>query len=149
MERELTKGEIYDLNLRQLKFCELYVSKEFFGNGVDSYMEAYDIDESKPGTYANARVGASRLLTNVKILKYVNDMLDANGFNDEFIDKQLLFTITQNADLGAKVAAIREYNKLKKRIEDKLAITITRFDVKFNQEQQGLPDDNGNKLQQG
>ncbi|OHB92407.1 MAG: hypothetical protein A2Z57_12055 [Planctomycetes bacterium RIFCSPHIGHO2_12_39_6] len=127
-----SKSEKYGLNLQQIKFCEFYVTADFFGNGVVAYAEAYNIDVSKPGQHAVARTGAWRLLTNADILKYINVMLDSEGFNDAFVDKQLLLAITQNADLGAKVAAIREFNKLKKRIEDKLTITVTKFDVKFN-----------------
>ena len=128
-----SKLDTTGLNLRQITFCELYVSKEFFGNGVAAYCEAYNIDTSKQGAYASARVCASELLTSGDILKYINALLDGEGFNDGFVDKQLLLAITQNADLSAKVAAIREYNKLKRRVENKLELHITKFDVKFNE----------------
>jgi hypothetical protein len=60
------------------------------------------------------------LLTNSNILSRINEELDAAGLNDNFVDKQLLFAITQNADLSSKVRAIQEYNKLKQRIIEKL-----------------------------
>lgn len=105
------------LNPKQERFCQLYVSKEFFGNGVQSYMEAYNIP---PDGYNAARVSASDLLTNPNICRRINDLLDSAGLNDEFVDKQLLFLITQNADLSQKNAAIREYNKLKSRITERI-----------------------------
>jgi hypothetical protein len=46
-------------------------------------------------------------------------MLDDAGLNDNFVDKQLLFVISQHADLNAKMKAIEQYNKLKQRITDK------------------------------
>lgn len=107
------------LSPKQLMFCELFASdREFFGNGTESYIEAYDVDLTKKGAYNGARASASRLLTNANILKKINELLDLEGFNDVAVDKQLKFVIAQNADLSSKVAGIREYNKLKSRITD-------------------------------
>lgn len=108
------------LTPRQEQFCQLFVSKEFFGNGVQSYIEAYDINVSKKGAYDGARTDASRLLTKANICNRINELLDEAGLNDNFVDKQLLFMITQNADFSSKIAAIREYNKLKARITDRI-----------------------------
>lgn len=113
------------LNSNQEKFCELYVSQEFFGNGVDTYMEIYKIDQSKPNWYKTACSAASRLLSDVKVSKRINELLEAAGLTDNYVDKQLLFLITQHADFGSKLGAIREYNKLKKRITEKLEGEIT------------------------
>lgn len=105
------------LTLKQKKFCQLYTEPgEFFGNGVQSYVEAYNIDTSKKGWYAAARASASENLTKPNILKEINRILEDQGLNDSFVDKQLLFMITQNADLKAKMSAIAEYNKMKSRI---------------------------------
>ena len=112
------------LNLKQETFCKLYTqSTEFFGNGVQSYIKAYDPDISKSNWYNSARTCAQRLLTNVDILKYIDKLLEASGLNDQFVDKQIKFLITQNADFTAKLGAIREYNKLKARIKDKIELT--------------------------
>jgi len=105
-----------ELNEKQKLFCKYFVSKDFFGNGVDAYAEAYNIDLSNPKGYNTAKVNASKLLTNTNILLCINHELDESGLNDNFVDKQLLFAITQNADLSSKVKAISEYNKLKQRI---------------------------------
>lgn len=123
-EKELQeKEEKIDLNPKQELFCQLYVSREFFANGTQAYIEAYDIDITKAGAYNGARADASRLLTDANILKRINQIIKLEGLNDSFVDKQLTLAITQNADLGAKVSAIREYNKLKIRITDKLDVT--------------------------
>lgn len=109
------------LNPKQKRFCELFASdKELFGNGVQSYAEAYGIDLSVRGSYSAAVAAASRLLTNVKILDEINRIFEFRGLNDVFVDKQLEKLITQDADFKSKVAAIREYNSLKGRIIKKL-----------------------------
>lgn len=113
----------YEPNLKQRKFAQLYVSKDFFGNGVEAYAEAYEIDLSNPKNYNVAKTGAWRLLTNVDLCLYISALLDASGLNDIFVDKQLYLTITQNADFGSKVAAIKEYNKLKSRIVERSDVT--------------------------
>src|ERR1700749_2429363 len=87
------------LNLQQERFCELYVSADtdFFGNGTESYVEAYDVDKSNPNWYMVAAASASRLLKSVKVIDRINDLLNEMGFNDAFVDKQLSFLITQYA----------------------------------------------------
>lgn len=109
-----------ELTPKQKLFCENYVSKEFFGNGVQSYIDAYEIDLSEPNAYNSACVGAHDNLIKPNILGYINSMLDSAGLNDAFVDKQLLFLINQNAEFSAKISAIKEYNKLKQRITDKV-----------------------------
>lgn len=113
------------LNAKQTLFCELYTSsdKELFGNGVQSYIEAYDPDRTEPGWYKSACASASRLLTNVKVITKINELLEEGGLNDVAVDKQLSFIIAQHADFGSKIAAIKEYNKLKQRITEKTDIT--------------------------
>lgn len=112
------------LNTRQEEFCQLYsTDREFFGNGVETYLEIYDIDKSKPNWYKTACAAASRLLSNVKVLERINELLEEGGLNDAFVDKQLKFLITQHSSFDTKLGAIKEYNKLKKRITDKLDIT--------------------------
>lgn len=119
-----------ELNLKQKKFCKTYVSQEFFANGVQSYIEAYNISVDNGGAYNAARANACQLLTNTNILLYINELLDLSGLNDTFVDKQMTLLITQNADFGSKLGAIREYNKLKSRITEKIehsgkVITVT------------------------
>ncbi len=112
------------LNPQQKLFCELYASdREFFGNGVQSYIEAYAIDLSKKGAYSSAKANAHKLLTKDYILKYIDGLYESRGLNDTFVDKQLEKLITQDAEFNVKIKAIAEYNKLKGRITDKKDIT--------------------------
>lgn len=113
MKEKITKK----LNPQQELFCQYFASdREFFGNGVQSYAEAYNFDLSKKGAYNVAKVNAHRLLTNANILNRINELFDARGLNDTFVDKQIEKLITQDADFKAKIAAIKEYNALQSRI---------------------------------
>lgn len=109
-----------DLRLKTEEFCMLYTSpnREFFGNWVQSYIEAYEPDRLNPNRYKNACAAASQLLTNTKVIARINELLEDWGFNDVHVDKELSFLITQHIDFGTKLWAIREYNKLKKRVDD-------------------------------
>jgi len=108
-----------DLTEQQELFCEFYATDtEFFGNGVKSYMEAYPDSD-----YNSARTNASKLLTNANILARINELLEDMALNDAFVDKQIAMLITQNADWGAKMSAIKEYNALKSRITKKIEVS--------------------------
>lgn len=114
----------HKLTPQQELFCQLYAGdREFFGNGVQSYIEAYNVDTSKPGWYRTARSCASELLTKPNILERIDEIFEAHGLNDQFVDKQLEKLIVQDADYSAKIKAIAEYNKLKARITEKRDIT--------------------------
>ena len=116
-----------ELTPRQLKFIELYCS-DFLGNWVQAYLEVYDIDKTKPWWYKTACASASRLLSNAKVYKKINQMLEEAWLNDNFVDKQMLFLISQHSDLWVKARMIEAYNKLKQRFveksEEKKEITI-------------------------
>lgn len=118
IEKE-NKPEIF--TNKQEVFCILYATdSDICGNGTKCYLKAYGLDEKKEGTYQTAMVNASKLLSETKILERINQLLSAQGFNDVFVDNQLMSVIKQHDDRGAKVAAIREYNKLRQRITDKI-----------------------------
>ena len=55
-------------------------------------------------------------------------MLEEAWLNDNFVDKQMLFLISQHSDLWVKARMIEAYNKLKQRFveksEEKKEITI-------------------------
>lgn len=119
------------LTPKQRRFCELYArSEEFFCNGVKAYMAAFG-SKGKPVSYDSAKVGASKLLADVRVSKYINEILEADGLNTTFVDKQLTMLMIQNADLHVKLAAIREYNRLKGRItkEPEVKEAVTRQHV--------------------
>lgn len=121
--KEDTKLDKNSLNPRQEKFCQVYATDtEFFGNGVASYIEVYKPDMTKKNWYNSARASAARMLSNVTVFTRINSLLESDGFNDVNSDKQLLFLINQHADFGNKLGSIREYNKLKQRITEKVKL---------------------------
>jgi hypothetical protein len=59
-------------------------------------------------------------------LAYINELLD-KALNNAHVDKQLGFLITQMVDFSVKLGAIKEYIRLRERIEDKsVAVTADR-----------------------
>jgi len=110
------------LNERQEKFCKIFTSpdKELFGNGVQAYLEVYNIDTSKPNWYKTACAAASRLLSNAKVYNRIQQLLEEGGLNLGNVDKQLLFLINQYSDFKTKLGAIKEFNALKQRITEKI-----------------------------
>jgi hypothetical protein len=114
--RQATKQLRNKLSPQEERFCVLYSSdREFFGNGVQAYIEAFDTDLSKKGAYNRAKTAAFKLLTRGNILDRINELLELRGLNDPFVDKQLELVVTQNASFDAKIKAIREYNSLRGR----------------------------------
>lgn len=103
------------LNPKQEMFCRLYATdRDSFGNGTRAYMKAYGLKESQ---YTTARSNAQRLLTNADICRRIGELLDLT-LNDTVVDRELAFVITQHDNLAAKMAAIKEYNRIKKRASD-------------------------------
>jgi len=119
-----------ELTLKEELFCRNYASsREFFGNGTRSYMDAFQTEDAH-----SASVLASRLLGKVGICQRIASLLTLQGWNDEFVDKQTLFLITQNADLKAKAAGVKIYNEVKKRITQKMELSAEKdsgFKVEF------------------
>lgn len=125
-----------ELNLKQELFCQ-YIAKdhELFGNASLSYAEAYEynletLDREKPKLQENpvkygdseydkaynvCSVEGRRLLRNPKVKARVTVLLN-ELLKDEVVDSELAKTILQGHDLTAKMAAIKEYNKLRSRI---------------------------------
>lgn len=107
------------LSPKEERFCKLFASdKEFFGNGVQSYIEAYN-PKRVGNWYNNAKSQAYVVLTKPHITGRINELFEARGLNDVFVDKQLEKLITQDASFDTKVRAIQEYNKLRGRITEK------------------------------
>lgn len=121
-----------NLSAQDELFCELFASdRELFGNGVQSYIEAYDITVVKGGknldenekTYDACKSAAHFRLTNSDFLNRINEIFEGRGLNDMFVDKQLEKVITQDAEFNPKVRGIQEYNKLKKRTVERIEHT--------------------------
>lgn len=111
------------LNMRNDEFCKLYVSfdKEFYGNATACYTKVYGVKN-----YQVAQAASGRLLSNPKITARINELLSTEGFNDLNVDKQLLFIINQHKKLDVKMKGISEYNKLKKRVDNKIELIMPR-----------------------
>ena len=114
------------LSPKEIKFCRIYASDvEFFGNGVQSYIEAFNIEiikgspkNKKPNqkTYEAVKEAAHKLLTRSDILTRIDEEMEELGFNDQHADKTLSFLMNQKSDLRVALGAAAEYNKLKSRI---------------------------------
>jgi len=125
-KKETAKSKV--TNLRHRTFCELYaLEMDFMGNATRAYAIAFDIDlddkEVYKKSYASCRAQASEILTKANILAYINELLDDYCLNDIQVDKQLAYVIFQHTDLKAKIAGIKEYNALKRRIVRKMELT--------------------------
>lgn len=119
------------LTVNQEKFCQLFCSydnKDLFGNGVQSYLEVYNIDRTKPNWYKTACAQASKLLSNAKVCERINKLLEGQGLNDMNVDKQLGFLLNQHADYKVKLGAIKEYNVLKERIKNSQTVLIPQLE---------------------
>ena len=93
-------------------FCKFFATdRDCFGNGVQAYMKAY----GSKVKYGTAKTQAYRLLTKPHILVRVRKLLDI-WVSGEVVDKEIGLLILQSGDYTAKVAAIREYNRLKGRL---------------------------------
>ena len=114
------------LTPQQKYFCELYATnRDFFGNGTQAYIEAYNVDLTKKGGYMVAKSGAYENLTKPYLLKHIRSLMELGGLSNERVDKELLFLIEQNAELGNKLGAIKEFNKVNGRIIDKGEVDTT------------------------
>jgi len=111
------------------KFCRNFCSSiEFFGNGTQSYIDAFNVEiikgtnkknvpKGKKGmTIEAVRTAAKELLMKPHILTKIEEVQEETGFNDAHADKTLSFLMTQRADLRVALGAAAEYNKLQARI---------------------------------
>lgn len=104
------------LTPKQEKFCQMFAKdRDCFGNGTQSYLKVYNKGKKKKVSYRSARTLAYVLLTNVDIISRIRVLIDTY-ISDEVVDKELGTVILQQGDLSSKVAAIREYNKVKGRL---------------------------------
>lgn len=133
--------------IKQDTFCFYYASgnsSEHFGNATKSYAIAYGFQEkikkleeelvvipySKEADRKEKRqaikklenicsTSGARLLRNVRIIAESGKYLD-KLFDNSHMDRELARAATQNKDIASKVAAIREFNRVKNRVEEKI-----------------------------
>lgn len=154
------------LTPKQELFCQYYVkNKSTFGNGTISYAMAYGFDldnadrtlklneggnpipkSSEYDKMANGcAVSASQLLRNFKIdarnITLLNELL-----RDEVVDSELSMVIRQKRQLGDKMRAIQEYNKMRGRhapekVEQsgKVIVEVTNYGSVTVREKSGDP----------
>ncbi len=109
------------LNQKQDMFCKLYATDPYiFGNAKECYKKVYGVSE------LSARAASIQMIAKPEITARINDYLQQDGFNDQNVDKQHLFIINQHKDLPTKMKGIQEYNKLKKRITDRMELIIPK-----------------------
>lgn len=123
-------------------FCQLYVKNaDLFGNATMCYAEAYgfkldELSDDRPidnmgketgksareAAEATCAVNGSKLLRNAKIQDRVTLLLN-EMLKDEVVDAELAKVILQKENPAAKMTAIREYNKIRQRITEKVDLT--------------------------
>lgn len=129
------------LTLREERFCYFYVrNEETRGNGTQAYAVAYEVNLEKlsdeiPMDKGGKAIGRSprskaenvcaveavRMLRKPKISDLCSKLW--NGMlKNEVVDGELAKVILQDDKLEAKVAGIREYNRLRKRITEKIEV---------------------------
>ena len=131
-------NKVKQLSPRREKFCQIYTSndRELFGNGVQTYIEVYEPNTSKPNWYKTARSSASQILTTINVIERINELLEEQGFSDENVGKQHLFLLNQHDDKGVKMRAIDSYYKLKgKNAPDKVDLSTLGKSINYNDEQ--------------
>jgi len=102
-------------------FCQLYTKdRGCFGNAVRSYMIAYNVSQKR---YDSARTLANKLFAKAGIRSRIDQLMNL-VIDDAIVDTELAYVIKQTDELPAKVAAIREYNRVKKRVEEPHQNTI-------------------------
>jgi len=108
-----------ELTPKEELFCHIFATdRDCFGNGARAYLKTYG-NEVK---YMTAKTQAYRLLTKPHLVARIRELIDIY-ISDEVVDKELGEVILQYGDLSSKVAAIREYNRVKGR----LAPTTIKF----------------------
>lgn len=107
-------GRRYSISPEEKIFCEKYI--EFQGNCTEAMLAA---GLGKGSRRSIAAIGGWMLSKPYisQFLKLIlhNRISVSNENESEIVRKQLLFLITQNQNLGAKMKAIRLYNKLARR----------------------------------
>lgn len=143
-----------ELTPQRMRFCQLYTqNSDLFGNATLSYADAFGYDleslsqeaiysepdefghkekiEDSPYTkaYNVCSVMGTRLLRMVKIDEYTKVLLNEMMTNEN-ADAELAWVMKQRRDLGPKIQALREFNKLKNRIINEVIVTDQRVDPK-------------------
>ena len=116
------------------EFAKVYVSKENAGDPVAAYLQAYDLPQSKA---KNIKSKAYHLLREPRVMEKVENLwqeqIEILGLTDHAVDMQLAALIHQCGDFRLKLDAIKEYNRLRQRVIDKLDVTTNGQDLPASQ----------------
>jgi hypothetical protein len=143
---EKPPSEKPNLNPNQEAFCRYYAQGEgTFGNATLSYAAAYEFELGDlsftdkdgnisvhpdfAGDYHTCSVNGNKLLRKTEVQERITKLLN-ELLKDEIVDAELAKVVKQDGDLTPKVAAIKEYNKLRGRIIDQTKVThVQKLDM--------------------
>lgn len=131
---------ILDCSVTEQLFARNYLfgTKEYrMGNAQRSYADAFSKDMKNKKDANTSGVLSHRLLKKVKIRAFMKQTLEDAGFNDEIVDSRLLDVIIKGEDKHS-VVAIREYNKLQSRIEEKVKHSFDKSNLLTEEQLQEL-----------
>jgi len=114
------------------KFVVAYVSKETYLSGLYSYAKAYGYKLTSKKEVDVCKSNAYRLLTYPAIQDRIKELMERTGFDDASVDLEHLKMLRQDIDFKSKMAAIKEYNSLKKRTTPN-APTINQNIISYEQ----------------
>jgi hypothetical protein len=124
----------------EVKFCKAMASDtSCWHSPVKAYLKVIDKKLTSRGDkskYDNAGKMAYRMMRKPEVAQYLSVLLEVEGFNDTSADFMLLDTIMRSRD-KTRLDAIKEYNRLKRRISDNL-IANNKFNVTFETVADGL-----------
>lgn len=134
-------------NINQERFCFFYASgknMDTFGNAYKSYVAAFGFQEKLnkaneeltviPYNHEtkrkekrqeiqrmenSCRSNASHLLTNHNIIARCDHLL-LQLYSEQNADSSLAWAMAQTKDVASKVAAVREFNRVRNRVKDKV-----------------------------
>ena len=128
MIKKTNKKSKKKLTSKQELFCKLFATdRDCFGNGTQAYLKAFSTKE-KPITYQSARQLSYLLLTKVDITALIRKLMNI-FISNEVVDTELAAVMLQWSDISSKVAAIREYNRVKGRIAPEKREVILKFSL--------------------
>ena len=87
-----------------------------------AYAKVYDKPFNSPVEVKRCVSASSRLMGHPDVLLYMRFMTEKTVFSEEFIDHELGWMATQREELAPKIQAIKEFNRLKGRITEKIEV---------------------------
>lgn len=125
VQKTFTKPVKVKISNEQEKFCQLYTrDKKLMGDPMGCFLAVYELEPHQVGNTKQIKKDIETLLAKPQIISRINELIEEDGFNDLNVDKQHLFIINQHADLNVKMKGIEHYNKLKKRIDNKIELVL-------------------------